>query len=327
MQACRQTPDRGSAEDDQTGPIQLPASQDGGRGLAPRRSGRSDSAQQPAASSTRISTSQEPIRRRRSALLTKNFPAASGEGDQVVFQATHGAGIRSGPVEAAATTALGRVAQVPGVETVVSPYSPAGAAQISHDGTVAFARVTWDKVPSKVTDADASRLIKAAESADGPARARLAGWPVDLQSGERRPGTVGRGRRDRRFDHPADRVRRRAVRLTDAAGDRWSGAGDRHLGDRPADPRDGRRQRLDRSCGADRPRRRGRLRAVHHQPPPHWRSRPDCRTRTPPPRRSTPPDAPSCSPAAPSASRCWASSRSGSASSTGSRSPPRSPSR
>lgn len=29
-------------------------------------------------------------------LLTKNFPAASGEGDQVVFQATHGSTVRSG---------------------------------------------------------------------------------------------------------------------------------------------------------------------------------------------------------------------------------------
>src|ERR1700684_299317 len=79
-------------------------------------------------------------------LLSKNFPAASGEGDQVVFQATHGAGIRSAPVRAAAPAALARVAKVPGVETVISPYSPAGAAQISHDGTVAFARVTWNKV-------------------------------------------------------------------------------------------------------------------------------------------------------------------------------------
>ena len=102
-------------------------------------------------------------------LLTKNFPAASGEGDQVVFQTRHGATIRSGSVKTAATTALAKIAKVPGVETVISPYSAAGAAQISHDGTVAFARVTWDKVPSKVTNADALNLVHAAESADGPA--------------------------------------------------------------------------------------------------------------------------------------------------------------
>src|ERR1700722_9143131 len=100
-------------------------------------------------------------------LWAKNFPAASGEGDQVVLQATHGATIQSASVKRAATTALAKVAKVPGVEAVLSPYTPAGAAQVSRDGTVAFARVTWAKVSSKVTNADALNLTKAAESADG----------------------------------------------------------------------------------------------------------------------------------------------------------------
>src|SRR3984957_4502522 len=101
-------------------------------------------------------------------LLSNNFPTASGEGDQVVFQSTHGATIRSASVKAAATAALAKVAKVPGVVSVVSPYSRAGAAQISRDGTVAFARVTWNKVAAKVTDANALNLVHAAESGDGP---------------------------------------------------------------------------------------------------------------------------------------------------------------
>ncbi len=100
-------------------------------------------------------------------LLTQNFPAASGEGDQIVIQATHGATIRSAPVRAEVTAALAKVAAVPGVEAVASPYAKAGAAQISRDGTVAFAVVTWDKQAAQVTNADADNLIKAAESADG----------------------------------------------------------------------------------------------------------------------------------------------------------------
>ena len=44
----------------------------------------------------------------------------------------------------------------------------AGAAPISRDGTIAFARVTWDKPATQVTTADAGKLIGAAESADGP---------------------------------------------------------------------------------------------------------------------------------------------------------------
>ena len=99
-------------------------------------------------------------------LLTHNFPAASGEGDQVVIQAAHGSTVRSAAVRADVTSALARVAAVPGVESVASPYAHGDAAQISRDGTVAFAVVTWDKQSSAVTGGDAQNLIKAAESAD-----------------------------------------------------------------------------------------------------------------------------------------------------------------
>ncbi len=100
-------------------------------------------------------------------LLTQNFPSASGEGDQVVIQATHGATIQSATVRTAVTAALAKVSRVPGVESVVSPYAKAGATQVSRDGAIAFARVTWDKQAALVTTADARNLITAAESADG----------------------------------------------------------------------------------------------------------------------------------------------------------------
>ena len=99
------------------------------------------------------------------ALLTQNFPAASGEGDQVVIQATHGTAIQSAPVRSAVTAALAKVA---GIASVASPYATNGAAQISRDGTIAFARVTWDKPAAQVTAADAGNLIGVAQSADGP---------------------------------------------------------------------------------------------------------------------------------------------------------------
>jgi len=53
-------------------------------------------------------------------LLTQNFPSASGEGDQVVIQATHGATITSAPVRAAVSAALAKVAEVPGVEVTAA---------------------------------------------------------------------------------------------------------------------------------------------------------------------------------------------------------------
>jgi RND superfamily putative drug exporter len=101
-------------------------------------------------------------------LLTANFPAAAGEGDLVVIQSTGAASVRSAPVRSAVTAALARVSRVTNVETVASPYAPAGGAQISQDGAVAFARVTWSKQAAQVTKADAGHLIAAAESADGP---------------------------------------------------------------------------------------------------------------------------------------------------------------
>jgi RND superfamily putative drug exporter len=95
-------------------------------------------------------------------LLAASFPAAAGEGDQVVIQTRDGVTVRSAAVRPAVTAALARAAAVPGVRSVASPYGPGGAAQISRSGTVAFARVTWDKPPGEVTSADARRLIAAA---------------------------------------------------------------------------------------------------------------------------------------------------------------------
>jgi RND superfamily putative drug exporter len=100
-------------------------------------------------------------------LLAKDFPAPSGEGDQVVIQATHGSTVRSASVKTAVSTALAKVAKVPGVEAVGSPYSAEGFSQISRNGTVAFATVTWDETSSQLTNTDATNLIAAAETADG----------------------------------------------------------------------------------------------------------------------------------------------------------------
>ena len=117
-------------------------------------------------------------------LLTQNFPAATGEGDDVVIQATHGATVRSASVRAAVTAALANVARVPGVQAVGSPYGAQGGAQISRDGTIAFATVTWDKVPDDMTNTDASNLTAAADSADrADLRISLAGEVISDSEG------------------------------------------------------------------------------------------------------------------------------------------------
>ena len=100
-------------------------------------------------------------------LLAQNFPAAAGEGDQVVIQAGRGETIHSPSVQSAVTAALARVANVPGVASVVSPYASDGSRQIGRDGTVAFATVNWNIQPANITTTDAEHVITAAESGDG----------------------------------------------------------------------------------------------------------------------------------------------------------------
>jgi RND superfamily putative drug exporter len=117
-------------------------------------------------------------------LLTTNFPSAAGEGDQIVVQATAGETVRTAAVQEAVTEALEKVKQVPGVIAITSPYSAAGADQISRDGTVAFASVTWGKTEADISDSDAKSLIQAAESADSTsAHISLSGSSISDEEG------------------------------------------------------------------------------------------------------------------------------------------------
>ena len=218
-------------------------------------------------------------------LLTEHYPAAAGETDQVVIQATGGATIESAPVRDAVTAALARVSALPGIASVASPYTAAGATQVSRGGTVAFARVTWDKQPDQITAADAGALIAAAQSADGPGVHVSLGGASITNSERAKPG-------------PSVAVGVIAAlvilllvfggavlsALTPLAGGR-AGAGHRLLGDHAAQPRAERRERLHRPRRAHRPRRRRRLRALHRQQAPGGGAGRAAPTKTPPPRR------------------------------------------
>ncbi len=61
---------------------------------------------------------------------------------------------------------LARVATLPHVTTIVSPYGPAGASQLSGDHTIAFASVTFDELAQSVPDNEATALVATAKSAD-----------------------------------------------------------------------------------------------------------------------------------------------------------------
>jgi RND superfamily putative drug exporter len=99
-------------------------------------------------------------------LLTSKFPAQAGDADQIVFHARGGT-LESRGDRAAIGTTLARVARLPHVTSVVSPYSP-GTHAMSRDGTIAFATVTFDERANVLPKAAVDRVISTAEAARSP---------------------------------------------------------------------------------------------------------------------------------------------------------------
>jgi RND superfamily putative drug exporter len=96
-------------------------------------------------------------------LLQSRFPAQAGDADQIVFHAKAGK-LTDGAARAAVAAAVGRVAGLPHVTSVTSPYA-AGQHAVSADGTVGFATVTFDERANALPKAAVNRVITAAQSA------------------------------------------------------------------------------------------------------------------------------------------------------------------
>jgi len=83
-------------------------------------------------------------------LLEARFPARAGAEGQLVFERDDG--VADPATRAAMTEVFDAVAAVPGVTGVVSPYDTAGSAQVSPDGTIAYATILLDRSDEQVTD-------------------------------------------------------------------------------------------------------------------------------------------------------------------------------
>ncbi|GAA2519745.1 MMPL family transporter [Winogradskya humida] len=92
-------------------------------------------------------------------LLAQGSSADTEQG--TIAWRTTGAGIDDDAVQRRITAMLDEVAALPGVESVVSPYGKAGAAQISAGSDTAYAIVVLDR------DADTGPIIEAASDAAG----------------------------------------------------------------------------------------------------------------------------------------------------------------
>jgi RND superfamily putative drug exporter len=100
-------------------------------------------------------------------LLKRDFPAQSGDSDQIVFHVLGGS-VTAPSVQSRVAPVLAQIARLPHVSGVVSPYSPAGARAISRDGQIAFATVNFDQRANVLPKASVERVISVAHSARSP---------------------------------------------------------------------------------------------------------------------------------------------------------------
>ncbi|MER6124435.1 MMPL family transporter [Streptomyces sp. NPDC001795] len=83
-------------------------------------------------------------------LMEKAFPKASGDTDTVVWKVDQGS-VRDQSVRARIEPVLAKIGRMPGIGAVGSPYAgPQGAAQISRDGKIAYAQITFTKRANEV---------------------------------------------------------------------------------------------------------------------------------------------------------------------------------
>ncbi|MHC5906792.1 MMPL family transporter [Streptomyces sp. S6] len=99
-------------------------------------------------------------------LMEKAFPARAGDTDTVVWKVDGGT-VRDDAVRARIEPALKKIAAMDGVGDVAGPYAgPAAAAQISKDGTIAYAQVTFTQQANAVPKKLIQNVVDAAQSAE-----------------------------------------------------------------------------------------------------------------------------------------------------------------
>ncbi len=113
-------------------------------------------------------------------LLARDFPAVSGDEERIVLAARTGT-VRDADVRGPAAAMLAKVARLPHVTRVASPYDATGARQISADGKIAFATVDVDKQSNLLPKSVFSDLVTTARAADaGPLQVELSGNGIEL---------------------------------------------------------------------------------------------------------------------------------------------------
>ncbi|MET8181208.1 MMPL family transporter [Streptomyces sp. NPDC005336] len=122
-------------------------------------------------------------------LVKSAFPESAGDMDTVVWQVAGGT-VRDTAVRERLSASLGKIGRLVTVGTVTSPYSAAGATQISRDGRTAYARITYHKTAQELSVDEAERIVDTAATArtDG-VRVEVSG-PVAEKTEEGQAGNI-----------------------------------------------------------------------------------------------------------------------------------------
>jgi len=114
-------------------------------------------------------------------LLKRDFKAQAGDVDTIVFHTTQGT-IESPAVKNAMTQVFAQVKQDPHVVTVLSPYSPQGAVEVSKDRTTAFATVNYAKPANNLPNATGKPVLSQIRAVRLPGLTVAAGGQVIEQA-------------------------------------------------------------------------------------------------------------------------------------------------
>jgi RND superfamily putative drug exporter len=101
------------------------------------------------------------------ALLQQSSPQTSGDVDHIVVAAEEGGSIREPAVRSDVSAMLKKVEALPHVGSVASPYAPGAAGQISKDGRIAYATVTFDEQANDLPTGAIERVVDVAQESAG----------------------------------------------------------------------------------------------------------------------------------------------------------------
>src|ERR1700731_2103834 len=101
------------------------------------------------------------------ALLQRAAPSVAGDTETIVFQTKTGH-VTDPVVRSQIQQMLAKVSHLQYVGSVTSPYTAAGAKQVSATGTIAFAQVNFTKADTAIPAAEATQLVSLARAPNSP---------------------------------------------------------------------------------------------------------------------------------------------------------------